>query len=51
MLMLCVQVTDCSLDMLRGMSSLVSLQARGCPSFTPAAKAAAKHLLDVTLAY
>ena len=46
-----VQVTDCSLATLTGMSSLVSLQARGCPSFTPAAKLAAKHLLDVTLAH
>ena len=45
------QVTDRSLATLTGMSSLVSLQARGCPSITPAAKLAAKHLLDVGLAH
>ena len=45
------QVTDASLDLLRGMTSLVSISAAGCLKFSTSAKASAKHLLSVTSAY
>ena len=39
------------MEILGGMTSLVTLQIRGCHRLTPYARTAVSHLLDTTLAY
>ena len=46
-----MQVTDGGVEVLAGMTSLVSVQLRGCHRLTPHGKAALSHLLDTTQAY
>ena len=45
------QVTDEGMEVLAGMTSLVSLQLRGCHRLTPRGRNVVSHLLDRLMAY